>query len=396
MPEIVTLIIVAALGVVVGAVGVGAYRVSQRQMSEAPPRNDADEQGLSPDALAILSALPHISLVLDADRTIMRADAAAYAKGLARGRSLDHERLIGLVDRVGESGTAITEDLELPRSSVDDAALLDFRIRVAPLPKGRSLILVEDRTIQRRNEESRRDFTANVSHELKTPVGAVRLLAETIAANPDDAGAVAHFAPKLVSEADRLSHLVTDIIDLSRLEAPDPLAAARRVDIDEVVSSALDRETTPAAAADIDLVRPSAPSRARVWGDRDMLVTAVRNLVDNAIRYSPPGSCVGIDVQADEDVVRISVVDSGVGISAEEQERIFERFYRVDPARSRNTGGTGLGLSIVKHIASDHGGAVAVWSSPGRGSTFTLVLPLVDIGAPAHDAPLAPGRSDQP
>lgn len=234
---------------------------------------------------------------------------------------------------------------------------------------------MEDTTVQRRNEAARRDFTANVSHELKTPVGTVRLLAETIAASPEDVDAVAHFAPKLVREADRLSSLVTDIIDLSRLEAPDPLASPSLVDIDRLVSVALERESTRATASGVELVGPDGSSGAQVWGDPDMIAIAITNLLDNAIRYSPEGGRVVLGVEVEDDLVRIKVVDSGIGIAEGELDRIFERFYRVDPARSRGTGGTGLGLSIVKHIASDHGGTVTVWSRRGRGSTFTLVLP---------------------
>ena len=379
MPEILTLIIVALLGILVGALGVGSYRMSQAQIDEEETV-EPEATGLSPDALAILTSLPTISIVVDRVGSILRADAAAYAKGLVKGDELAHARLIALVERAAATGMPQHEDMELPRSQVGSASLLDFSIRVAPLPRGYSLILVEDTTLERRNAASRRDFTANVSHELKTPVGAVRLLAETIAEHPEDSEAVAHFAPKLVREADRLGNLVTDIIDLSRLEAPDPLASPSLVDIDDVVALALEREQTTAQGSDVELAGPLERTGARVWGDQDMLVTAVRNLVDNAVRYSGPGSRVSIGVAVDDDLVNISVVDSGVGIAEDEQTRIFERFYRVDPARSRNTGGTGLGLSIVKHVASDHGGTVTVWSRQGRGSTFTLVLPEAETG----------------
>ncbi len=379
MPEILTLIVVAVLGVLVGAFGVGGYLLSQRQIADEDTV-EPEDTGLSPDALAILTSLPTISIVVDRLGVILRADAAAYSKGLVRGNALAHPKLVALVERVAATGHPEREEMELPRSSAGSNAVLDFNVRVAPLPRGYSLILVEDTTLERRNAAARRDFSANISHELKTPVGAVRLLAETIAENPEDTEAVAHFAPKLVRESERLSNLVKDIIDLSRLEAPDPLSAPKLVDVDDVVDAALDRESTTAAAAGIELVRPAARSGGRVWGDEDMLITAVRNLVDNAIRYSARGTRVSLGVDVDDDLVSVSVVDSGIGISEEEQKRVFERFYRVDPARSRNTGGTGLGLSIVKHVVSDHGGTVTVWSKPGRGSTFTLVLPEAETG----------------
>lgn len=374
MPDTLVLIIVAVLGLAVGAIGVGSYRVSQRQMDEADTV-EVESNGLSPDALTILTSLPTISIVLDEQGRILRAGAAAFSKGLTKGNGLAHPALASLVERVSKTGHPQSEELQLPRSSMDSSALLDFQVHVTPLPRGFSLILVEDLTLQRRNEASRRDFSANVSHELKTPVGAIRLLAETIAEDPSDAATVAHFAPKLLRESERLSNLVQDIIDLSRLEAPDPLASPSLVDIDEVVAQALERESVTAQGAGIDLIGPPSASAALVWGDSGMLVTAIRNLIDNAIRYSPAGTRVSVGVERGEDLVSIAVVDSGIGIPEEDQKRVFERFYRVDPARSRNTGGTGLGLSIVKHIASDHGGTVTLWSKPGRGSTFTLVLP---------------------
>lgn len=374
MPETLLLIVVAFLGIAVGAIGVGSYRVSQRQMDEADTV-EVESQGLSPDALTILTSLPTISIVLDDQGRILRAGAAAFSKGLAKGNGLAHPALISLVERVRTTGHPQFEEMQLPRSTMDSSGLLDFHVHVSPLPRGLSLILVEDMTLQRRNEASRRDFSANVSHELKTPVGAIRLLAETIAEDPSDAQTVAHFAPKLLRESERLSNLVQDIIDLSRLEAPDPLASPSLVDIDEVVAQALERESVTAQGARIELLGPPSASAALVWGDAGMLVTAIRNLVDNAIRYSPPGTRVSVGVERGDDLVSIAVVDSGIGICEEDQKRVFERFYRVDPARSRNTGGTGLGLSIVKHIASDHGGTVTLWSKPGRGSTFTLVLP---------------------
>lgn len=373
-----TLVLVAVLGVLVGAVGVGAFRLSQRQQ-DVEDTVEVDEGPLSSDVLAVLTAIPGTVVVLDADDSVLRADATAYAKGLTRGNDLVHPELVDLVRKVRASGLSLTEDLELPRSSLHHAGTLDYRVRVTALPAGRVLLIADDQTQQRRNEATRRDFTANVSHELKTPIGAIGLLAETIAADPDDSETVAHFAPRLISESRRLSSLVQDIIELSRLQAPDALDAPVLVDVDEVVDTAMARQETSAESAGIGLVRSEHLTGARVWGDGDMLVVAVRNLIDNAVRYSPRGSRVSVGVTCEDDLVSIAVVDSGIGISEEEQTRIFERFYRSDPARSRATGGTGLGLSIVKHVASDHGGTVTVWSRPGRGSTFTLVLPVASV-----------------
>ncbi|MDN6566122.1 MAG: ATP-binding protein [Actinomyces sp.] len=382
MPEVLTLVLVAALGLLVGAVGVGAFVFSERQRS-AEDTVEVEHEGLPGDVLSVLTALPGIAIVLERDDSVMRADAAAYSKGLVRGNALAHGQLSDLVHRVRRGGLAVTDKMQLPRSSISASTMLDFEVRVAALPAGRILLLAEDLTAQRRLEATRRDFTANVSHELKTPVGAIQLLAETIADNPGDEEAVAHFAPRLRRESERLSALVQDIIDLSRLQEPDALAAAELLDVDDVVSAALLRQETIAEANGVELVGPLTSSHAHVWGDRDMLVTAVRNLVDNAVRYSPHGGRVSVGVEVHDDLVSLSVVDSGVGISVEDQARVFERFYRVDPARSRSTGGTGLGLSIVKHVAADHGGTVTVWSRPGRGSTFTLGLPRAPAGGGA-------------
>jgi two-component system sensor histidine kinase SenX3 len=246
--------------------------------------------------------------------------------------------------------------------------------RVAPLGEGLTLVLVEDRTEARRVEEVRRDFVANVSHELKTPIGALSLLAEAVTDAADDPDAVRHFANRMQRESMRLSKLVQEIIDLSRLQVADALHPPEPVGIDEVVTDAVDRCRLAAGAKGIEVVI-GGDDGAVVYGDHALLVTAVRNLVDNAISYSAENTKVGVGVRRTEGIVEIVISDQGLGIAAAEQERIFERFYRVDPARSRATGGTGLGLSIVKHVAANHGGEVTLWSLPGQGSTFTLRLP---------------------
>ena len=246
-----------------------------------------------------------------------------------------------------------------------------MQVRVAPLGSLHVLVLVEDRTEARRVEEVRRDFVVNVSHELKTPVGAISLLAETVEAAADDPEAVRRFAGRMQREADRLAALVQEIIDLSRLQTSSALAEPELVDVDQVVAEAVDRARLAADGKRIALdVAPA--TGVKVYGDHALLVTALRNLVDNAVRYSDEGTRVGIGLSRKDDLVEIAVADQGIGIPEAEQDRVFERFYRVDPARSRTTGGTGLGLSIVKHVAANHGGEVTVWSQPHSGSTFTL------------------------
>jgi two-component system sensor histidine kinase SenX3 len=249
-------------------------------------------------------------------------------------------------------------------------------VRIAPLGSRLVLVLVEDRTEARRVDEVRRDFVANVSHELKTPVGALALLAEAVQAASDDPEAVRRFAARMQQESHRLTSLIQDLIDLSRVQIDAPLAAsAEKVHVAEVVADALDRSYETAAARRIELVA-DAEDDVAVRGDRTQLSAALGNLVENAVNYSPDDTRVAVTVKPVGDLVEISVTDQGIGIPERDLERIFERFYRVDPARSRATGGTGLGLSIVKHIAATHGGEVTVWSSEGNGSTFTLKLPV--------------------
>ena len=377
--ELLTVVFVALLGVLVGAVGVSAFRISEN-LRAREAQVEVIEHILPGTVQSILTAVPGEAIVVDGADHVMRADTSAYAKGLVRDGELASEDVRKLAAKARRKGRTMTKDLRLPRSTIAGAGTLDFRVRAAPLPGDTVLILAEDRTQQLRNEAARRDFTANVSHELKTPIGAIGLLSETIAHDPSDSETVARFAPKLVTESQRLTELVQDIIDLSRLETPDALGSASRVPIDEVIAKALAGEQTAADQSGIELEGPSGPVDAAVWGDRRQLVTAVRNLVDNAVRHSDAGTKVRVSATANSSKVSVAVTDSGPGIPAEEQQRIFERFYRVDEARDRQTGGTGLGLSIVKHIAADHGGTITVESVVDRGSTFTLVLPVADTG----------------
>jgi two-component system sensor histidine kinase SenX3 len=259
------------------------------------------------------------------------------------------------------------------------------------------LLLADDRTELTRTEEIRNDFVANVSHELKTPVGAISLLAEALESSADDEVAVRRFAKRMQKESTRLAALVQDIIELSRLQGANVAQRGHPVDINAVISEAVDRSQLPAESKNIAIVVGGRVD-AMVYGDQDLLVTALRNLIDNAIRYSPENTRVGIGVRAKEGLVSISVTDQGDGLTPEDQERVFERFYRVDAARSRQTGGTGLGLSIVKHVISNHGGEVTLWSQPGQGSTFTIRLPEME-GQDDADAPAAPSgaaRSTSP
>jgi two-component system sensor histidine kinase SenX3 len=312
-------------------------------------------------------------MVLDSSGGLVKSSPATHAFGLVRGRDLVHAELRRMVVEASRPGQVRERELELPRGPFGRGRLVVF-VRVAPLAPDLTLVLVEDRTEARRVEEVRRDFVANISHELKTPIGALSLLSEAVIDAAADPDSVRRFGERMQRESARLNALVQEIIDLSRLQVADALHPPVQVSIDDVVADAVDRCRLVAGAKQIDTVVGGAPG-AVVHGDHGLLVTAVRNLVDNAIAYSAEGTRVAVGVRRTNGVVEISVSDQGLGIPTGEQERIFERFYRIDPARSRATGGTGLGLSIVKHVAANHGGEVTLWSVSGQGSTFTLRLP---------------------
>ena len=254
------------------------------------------------------------------------------------------------------------------------------------------LLLADDRTEITRTEEIRNDFVANVSHELKTPVGAISLLAEALESSADDEEAVRRFAKRMHKESARLAALVQDIIELSRLQGANVAQQGHPVDINDVISEAVDRSQLPAESKNIQIVI-GGRAEAKVYGDQDLLVTALRNLIDNAIRYSPENTRVGIGVRSKEGLVSVSVTDQGEGLSPEDQERVFERFYRVDAARSRHTGGTGLGLSIVKHVISNHGGEVTALV-PARPGLHVHAPPAGDGRAGSDpSAPEPPART---
>jgi two-component system sensor histidine kinase SenX3 len=211
-------------------------------------------------------------------------------------------------------------------------------------------------------------------------------LAEALQSAADDQDAVHRFATQLTAESARLARITQDIIELSRLQSADAVAHADRVRIDGVIAAAVDQNRVAAAARDITLAVGEVTD-AQVYGDETLLVTAVHNLISNAIRYSPDRSRVGIGGRVVADVVEVAITDQGEGIPPDELDRVFERFYRVDQARARNTGGTGLGLAIVKHAVQNHGGEVSAWSKPGRGSTFTIRLPAADLESKRTEKP---------
>jgi len=371
----------AAIGAVFGAVTILAFRISERDQGRSTPPPPV-EPAVPAGVAAVLSVLRSSAVVLGSDDRVLKASAPATLMGLVRGPDLAIGELIDLVRQVRRDGQIREVDLVL---SPGRGRALHVAARVAPLGSRLMLVLVEDRTHERRVEAIRRDFVANVSHELKTPVGALTLLAEAIGEAADDPEAVARFAQRMGTESARLTRLVQQIIELSRLQGDDPLENATPVTLDSIVERALDRVRVDAEIKQVELQFVGGEGLT-VLGNQEELVVALGNLIENAVVYSDAGTRVTVTARNAEGRVDLVVTDQGVGIPSDEIDRIFERFYRVDPARARATGGTGLGLSIVKHVAATHGGDVSVWSVEGEGSTFTLSLPEVPQAAtPAAD-----------
>lgn len=393
-------LVAGLVGLALGTFGVLAYRVSEKQRRLLDM--DAEEPALPAGAAEVLAVVGRAFVVVDAVDGVVRASPAAYAYGLVRGHTVVHRELLDMTAGVRRDGVVLEKQLELPRGPLGQGTII-VQVRAAMLGEEYILLLADDRTEITRTEEIRNDFVANVSHELKTPVGAISLLAEALESSADDELAVRRFAKRMHKESGRLAALVQDIIELSRLQGASVTQQGGPVDVNAVIAEAVDRSQLPAESKNISIV-VGGRTEGKVFGDQDLLVTALRNLIDNAIRYSPANTRVGIGVRSREGLISISVTDQGEGLSAEDQERVFERFYRVDAARSRHTGGTGLGLSIVKHVAQNHGGEVTLWSQPGQGSTFTLRLPEMeglddggDVPQPAVPAQEPAGQpSEQP
>ena len=357
-----------------GAFAFWATNVSERVRHAQTP---APAPVLPPGVADVLAVLRSSAVVIDRDDTVLKASPAAHAYGIVADNQLAHPELAHLVRQVRRDGVIRESELDLARGPLGRGTLV-ARARVAPLGSELVLLLVEDHTEARRVEEVRRDFLENVSHELKTPVGGLSLLAEALLGASDDPEAVRRFATRMQVESHRLTRLVQEIVDLSRLQVADTLQPPELLDVGPIVAEAVDRLRVRAGAQEAELTVEATPEAAgaRVYGDADLLVTAVANLIDNALAYSPPGSPVSVRTSVQDGLVFVAVTDRGVGIPTAEQSRIFERFYRVDPARSRSTGGTGLGLAVVKHVCANHGGEVVVTSKRGVGSTFTIRLPL--------------------
>ncbi|CAM5729622.1 Adaptive-response sensory-kinase SasA [Streptomyces hirsutus] len=409
--------VAAIAGVLTGVIAMLAFRFSEREQRRPTRSSLHTDPVLPPGVDTVLSVLRSSAVVLDEADGVVKASSAAYALGLVRGGKLAVDPMLQMARDTRRDGEIRQVELDLPRRGTGRGEALAVSARVAPLGSRLVLLLVEDLTEARRIEAVRRDFVANVSHELKTPVGALSLLSEAVMDASDDPQAVERFAGRMQGEAVRLTNLVQELIDLSRVQNDDPLEDAEPVRVEELVAEAVGRCRHAAGAKQITMAsnvwspegveqgdtghkaESTTTGDLRIWGNRGQLAAALGNLVENAVNYSPARTRVGIAARRvarpGGDMIEIAVTDQGIGISEKEKERVFERFYRVDPARSRATGGTGLGLAIVKHVAASHGGEVTVWSAEGQGSTFTLRLPEA-AAAPTRDRAPRPSHQDEP
>jgi len=325
--------------------------------------------------LKTLQSLESESLIIIPGEQILFQSPGIINFAIVKEERITSEDLMALIRVARRTNETHRSRIEIARGPIG-AGKREFEVSVSPLnDEGMVLVLISDQSEARRIDAVRRDFVANVSHELKTPIGALGLLSEAILGAKDQPDAVVKFASRMQIEAKRLTDLVQEIIDLSRLQSSDPLQKAFDVEASDVVMEAVAQAALSAESRKIT-VEIGEIEDAAVIGDRDQLIMAVLNLVENAINYSPENTKVSVVVKVKEELLEISVTDQGIGIAEGELARVFERFYRVDPARSRMTGGTGLGLSIVKHVALNHGGDIKVWSKEGVGSTFTLQLPI--------------------
>ncbi len=313
-------------------------------------------------------------LLLAPGEIVIRASDASTTLGMVRDGKLVSDEILNIVRACRRSQIAQEATIELPRGPIGEGTH-NLLVRVAPIGnQGVIAVLIFDDSEFRRLDAVRRDFVANISHELKTPIGALSILSEAVLEASDDPVAITRFASRMQTEAKRLSDLVQEIINLSRIQDEDPLKNAVPILLSDLILQAIDESRLAAESREIK-IEFIKNNEIRILGDESQLEMAISNLIENAINYSPNKTTVVVSLNKVDGLAEIKVKDQGIGISDENIERIFERFYRVDPARSRQTGGTGLGLSIVKHIITNHGGDITVWSAQGEGSTFTMRLP---------------------
>jgi two-component system sensor histidine kinase SenX3 len=324
----------------------------------------------------MLDVLGLASVILGPGNRIDYFSQSAISLGVIREEKLVGDSILEVLRKARRTKLPQTAQIEMPRGPIGEGTR-KLSIHAHYLADFDSLLITfTDESEAERIDAVRRDFVANISHELKTPISALRTLSEAVTVASEDPQ-LNKFALMMQSQVERLSTLVQEIIDLSRLQDTDPLLDAIHVDIDEAVNEAIDQCQVLAGTREIEILRGPHVG-VHVVGDRTHLIMAFHNLIENAINYSPDRTRVSVNTTRSGNILEVVVIDQGVGISEADQSRIFERFYRVDPARSRETGGTGLGLSITKHVVGNHGGDITLWSSIGVGSTFTIRLPIAE------------------
>lgn len=367
--SLIALLVGVAIGVGVTLVVLAALRARRQAEESAHPT--------VPSAVtAMLDALDDAAIITNTSGIVVATSPSSTWLGAVAGTRLDQAELRELMKEARETGLSESQTMRIRAGRLDREPRLVVA-RAAQIDPGFVAVFVRDISEQERVQQMRQDFIQNTSHELKTPVGAISLLAEALEMAADDPDQVRRFSGRVSAEADRLGQLTGRIMNLSRLQATGEVIDVSTIAVDEVVMRAVEAHQITAAGAEVELVTGGERGH-RVRGDARVLVEALSNLVSNAVAYSPAGSRVGIGVRLEDGIVEIAVTDQGIGITEDDQKRIFERFYRADQARSRHTGGTGLGLSIVKHAIQRHGGEVRLWSREDHGSTFTICLPAVD------------------
>ena len=346
----------------------------KRQLAASPFNETVETTGIPDELIDIMDSIDAEYILMDGSEHVVQSSLGISTFNIVRETTLLNEHLLRLVRATRRSGQPQETTMELPRGPIGGGIHTLF-IRVTPLgDNGLIAILIFDDSEMRRLDSIRRDFVANISHELKTPIGALSILSEAVLGAADDPDAITRFAGRMQIEAKRLSELVQEIIDLSRLQDNDPLTNGKVFNIADAIKEAIEQTRMSYEAKKIS-VSFSPIDQPQVLGDRDQVVMAIHNLVEKAVNYSPQSTRVAVTLKENDGLIEVSISDQGIGIPDKDLERIFERFYRVDAARSRETGGTGLGLSIVKHVATNHGGDVSVWSVEGAGSTFTIRFP---------------------
>ncbi len=363
------------LGMLLGALLGGTTIYFLVKAKNKPEQQNSSSNSSRNLILKLIQSLPDIVIWVDGDNKIKYASEVALNLNIAREDKIQIEALETLISMARKIDEPLIKKVKAKRPL--GIAKLNLDTWVMRLERGEVLLWAQNNSVVSRVETMRRDFVANISHELKTPVGALSLLAEAIEESGKDSESIQKFAKRIGPETKRLTNVIRDIIDLSQVQSDDPLASANPIEVDKVINDAVDAVQLLADLNNVEISQVIEPD-VKIVGDEYQLIMAIRNLLTNAITFSPASSRITVGAKLKDGVVEITVSDQGIGISLENQSRIFERFYRVDPARSRSTGGTGLGLAIVKHVCENHGGEVSVWSVPGQGSTFTMKFPQME------------------